>query len=97
MNYLEEMAKARGRAPKSGELRSRTTISIDAELLETARERVAQGRAESLSALFENALRKDLEGGQLRELLDELDEIYGPPSKEAREWAAEVIASVRSS
>lgn len=83
-------------APPPG-AKARTTVSLDAELLAAARELVSAGRAESTSALIEHSLREQIRAGQLEELLDELDRLYGTPSAEAQSWAAEVVKSLRSS
>lgn len=79
--------------------RVKVTVSLDPERLEKARKAVEIGYASSIREWFENALTKQecnygWEDGVLEELFRELDEIYGPPSEEAKAWAERVLADL---
>lgn len=67
----------------------RITITIDEEVLNELRSRVGPGE---VSAYVVNALRARLQKDPIMELLDKLDEMYGPLTDEEiaegeREWA----------
>ena len=52
-------------------MRSRLSATVDSELLEAAREAVAEGRAPSLSAWVNDALQRQLEHDRRMRALDE--------------------------
>lgn len=66
----------------------RLTVTVDDALLRRARDDVAAGRAESISAWVADAMRKKARA--LEELLDEIDELNRetPPSPRAIETVA---------
>jgi hypothetical protein len=76
----------------------RVTVSLSPERLERARKRVEWGKIPSVSAWVEEALihhegQFGWDPNALRELLDELDRIYGPvpedPERDA--WVERVL------
>jgi Arc/MetJ-type ribon-helix-helix transcriptional regulator len=75
--------------------RVRVTVRLSPERLERARKAVKRGRAASISAWVEEALRKhDSNFGwdeNWREYFDELEREFGPPSEETRAWARRVV------
>jgi hypothetical protein len=75
--------------------RIRLTIRLDPERVERARKAVKKGRAPSINAWIEEAVRKyDSRFGwdeNWREYFDELDRLYGPPSEEARARARRIV------
>lgn len=62
-------------------------VSLPDHLVIEARAAVAEGRADSVSGYVAEAMQAISRRQTLRELLDELDEEYGPPSAEAVGWA----------
>ncbi len=75
--------------------RVRITVRLSPERLERARKAVKRGRAPSISAWIEEAVRKyDSRFGwdeNWREYFDELDREFGPPTEEERAWARRVV------
>lgn len=69
----------------------KVTVTIPAETLEAALERVEEGKASSLSAYVSKALADrvaaDGQEDSFLAFLDRLDEELGPPSAEDYEWA----------
>ena len=63
------------------------TVSLPDHLVEQARKAVADGRARSVSAYVASAMAQQSPGQSLKELLDEWDVEFGPPSAEAHAWA----------
>jgi Arc/MetJ-type ribon-helix-helix transcriptional regulator len=70
---------------------TKITVSLPDHLVEAARAAVRDGRAASVSAVVAEALRSHLRGGDLKSLLDEWDEEFGPPSPEDFAWADSVL------
>ncbi len=67
-------------------MKERITISVEPEALETVRAEVKQGRAPSVSAAVEEILIAQSRRQALKELLDYLDDKYGPLTEEEEEW-----------
>ena len=68
------------------------TITIDEETLALAQQRVAEGRASSVSALIAAATRRDLGRESLSDVArDIMAEVGGKPSEEDREWARRAL------
>jgi Arc/MetJ-type ribon-helix-helix transcriptional regulator len=72
-------------------MKERVTISIEPEVLETARAEVAAGRAPNVSAAVEESLRKAGKNQAMREAVELWEEEFGPISKEAEEWAGKEL------
>lgn len=68
-------------------MKERFTISIEPEVLQIARAEVEAGKAPSVSAAVEEALRARGKKQALREAVDLWEAEFGPISEEAREWA----------
>jgi Arc/MetJ-type ribon-helix-helix transcriptional regulator len=68
-------------------MKKRVTISVEPEVLADARAAVEAGRAPSLSAAFEEALRLASKRQALKEALELSEAEHGPIPKEAEEWA----------
>ncbi len=68
-------------------MKERVTISVEPDVLVDARAAVEAGRAPSLSAAVEEALRVASKRQALREALELSEAEHGPISEEAREWA----------
>jgi Arc/MetJ-type ribon-helix-helix transcriptional regulator len=77
-------------------MKERITISVEPEALQIARDEVEAGRASSVSAAFENAVRARARRRALREALDMWEEEFGPIGEEAREWAKKEMDRVRA-
>ena len=71
----------------------RITITIDPEVLEELRTQVPSGE---ISAYVVEALRRRLRRDPVMELLDDLDQRFGPTSeaskKEAEQWFADLTS-----
>lgn len=68
----------------------RLTVTIPKTLAKKLEQAVKKGRAKNASALITDALDRYLEEGALDQLLAEMDEKFGPPDQEAKEWAERV-------
>ena len=71
---------------------AKVAVTIPAELLKLAKEQVRAGHAKSLSALVSEAVDEKVHRNQLAEILDQMDEALGKPSKQAERWARRVLA-----
>ncbi|HWM55853.1 MAG TPA: hypothetical protein VNO20_10745 [Solirubrobacterales bacterium] len=76
-------------------MKERVTISVDPEALQIARDEVEVGKASSVSAAFEEAVRARGRRRALREALDLWEEEFGPIGEEAREWARREMKRVQ--
>ncbi len=66
-------------------------ITLPRELAQAVRREAATHHASSLSAYFAEEMTEALEKDHLKEILDEMDAKYGPPSPEAVTWSKEVL------
>ncbi len=71
--------------------KARITVSLRRELVEHVEAEVAAGKAPSVSAWVEDAIDQKAGRDDLRQLLDEMDAEYGPPSEEDYAWARKVL------
>lgn len=69
----------------------RVTVSLSPGRLQQVKARVAQGEASSVSAYVDRVLARDEQALSLRQVLDEMDREYGPPSAGDRAWARQVL------
>lgn len=70
---------------------TKITVSLPDEQVRAAKRAVAEGRAASVSAYVSEALRQKTADELLLEMLDEMDELYGPPSEEDEAWARKAL------
>lgn len=68
-------------------------VSLPDHLVLEARAAVAEGRADSVSGYVAQAMQAMSRHKTLDEVLDDLDDEFGPPSAEATAWAARVLDS----
>ena len=68
-------------------MKERVTISVEPDALAIARAEVDAGKAPSLSAAVEQALRARGKSQALKESLELSEAEHGPIGKEAEEWA----------
>ena len=61
---------------------TKIAISLPDELVESARQAVAERRAPSVSAYIADAMERRAREDSLTALLDEMDREFGPPSPE---------------
>lgn len=66
-------------------------VTIPEHLMKIVEKEVAEGKAASVSAYVTDALGEYTEGDALAAVLEEMDREFGKPSKEAREWARQVL------
>ena len=66
-------------------------VTLPDPLLMRAKERVRAREAPSLSALVAQALEEKLERDRLQDVLDQMDEEYGPLTPEQLAWADHVL------
>jgi hypothetical protein len=71
---------------------TKVAVSIASDALSRARKAVKDGRAKSLSAFVSDAVDEKVARDQLREILDEMNERLGKPSKADRAWAKRVLS-----
>jgi Arc/MetJ-type ribon-helix-helix transcriptional regulator len=76
-------------------MKERVTISVGSDAIRIARDEVETGRAASVSAAFEDALKARARRRALREALDMWEEEFGPIGEEAKEWARKEMGRVR--
>jgi Arc/MetJ-type ribon-helix-helix transcriptional regulator len=67
-------------------MKERVSVSLEPEALKAVRAEVETGRASSLSAAIEQALRRYNKTQALREALELSDATHGPITEEARAW-----------
>lgn len=72
---------------------TKIAVSLPDHLVLEARAAVTEGRADSVSGYVAEAMQAMSRRKTLRELLDEMDEEYGPPSAEAVAWAESFFES----
>lgn len=70
---------------------TKIAVSLPDDLVQAARQAVADDLAPSVSAYVAEALRDKQRGDGLAALLDEWDLEFGPPGPEARAWADRVL------
>lgn len=75
-------------------MKERVTISVDPEALEVARKEVEEGKADSVSAAFEDAMRVRGKRQALRDAVKLWEAEFGPISEEAKEWARKELQRV---
>jgi Arc/MetJ-type ribon-helix-helix transcriptional regulator len=68
-------------------MKERITISVEPEVVQIAREDVEAGRAPSVSAAVEEAVRARGRSQALRDAVRLSEAEHGPISEEAKEWA----------
>jgi Arc/MetJ-type ribon-helix-helix transcriptional regulator len=68
-------------------MKERFTISVESEVLQIARAEVESGRAPSVSAAVEEALKARGRSQGLQEAVRLSEAEHGPISEEAKEWA----------
>jgi Arc/MetJ-type ribon-helix-helix transcriptional regulator len=66
-------------------------ISLPDDLVEDARQAVAEGRATSVSAFIADAMQQRRRYDGLSELLAEMSAEAGPPTDEHRAWARNAL------
>ncbi len=66
-------------------------VSLPDELVEDARQAVADGRAASVSAFIAGAMQQRRRYDGLTELLAEMSAEAGPPTEEHRAWARQAL------
>jgi Arc/MetJ-type ribon-helix-helix transcriptional regulator len=74
-------------------MKRKIAVSVPAELVQIAEEQVEAGNASSVSAYVTAALEEKARHDRLADLLDEMDQILGPPSKRDRAWARRVLGA----
>ena len=72
-------------------MKRKIAVSVPEELVAHIGGEVEAGRAASVSAYVSEALAAKVGNDELLAVLDEMDEKYGKPSKEAEEWANRVL------
>lgn len=70
---------------------AKVALSIPRDVLNEARNEVAKGRAESLSAFVSRALDEKLRRDELTTILDAMDARAGVPTEEEKAWARRVL------
>lgn len=70
---------------------SKVALSMPAEVLRLAKKEVAAGRAKSLSSFVAEAVDEKLRRDELSAILDEMDVVYGKPTKAETSWAKRVL------
>lgn len=68
-------------------MKERVTISVEPDALEIARAEVRAGKAPSVSAAVEEALRARGKRQAIREYVELWEEEFGPISEEDSKWA----------
>ncbi|MDQ6910252.1 MAG: hypothetical protein M3Z84_05635, partial [Actinomycetota bacterium] len=71
--------------------KARITVTIDPTLLAVAEDAVDRGRAPSVSAWVNAAMKAKAGREDLGALLAEMEAENGPPSEEDQAWAREVL------
>lgn len=74
-------------------MKRKIAVSVPAELVQIAEAQVESGNASSVSAYVTTALEEKARLDRLAELLDEMDQILGPPSRRDRAWARRVLGA----
>jgi len=72
-------------------MKRKIAVSVPEELVAHIEREVTAGRAASVSAYVSEALAVRTNDDELIAVLDEMDQLYGKPSKEAEEWARGVL------
>jgi Arc/MetJ-type ribon-helix-helix transcriptional regulator len=70
---------------------TRIAVSLPDELVMAARQAVAEGRANSVSAFVAEALREHSHNEDLANVLSDMAERAGPPSADDRAWARRAL------
>lgn len=73
----------------------RITITVPDEVLAGVHEKVAAGKAPSVSAFMAEAAGEAVRHGDLAAALRDLEKELGPTSAEDRAWAADVVDRAR--
>lgn len=68
-------------------MKEKVAITVESNALEVVRARVKSGRAPSLSAAIEEALRAHARSEGLREVVELAEKEHGPVGEEMEEWA----------
>ncbi|MGH9165558.1 MAG: hypothetical protein ACRDZW_08625 [Acidimicrobiales bacterium] len=72
-------------------MRTRLTVTVDAETARTAEEAVASGRAPSVSAWVAGAMAERAKRERLSDVLAEIRAELGPATREETAWARSVL------
>lgn len=72
-------------------MRTRVTVTVDAEVVAAAEAAVAAGRAPSVSAWVAEAMAERSRREQLRDVLAEIRGELGPATDEETAWARSVL------
>lgn len=78
----------------SGMTAAKIAITLPQAQLARVRRAVREGQADSVSGYITQVLAQHEERESLHKLLDDLDEIYGKPTKEDRAWARRALAKL---
>jgi Arc/MetJ-type ribon-helix-helix transcriptional regulator len=70
---------------------AKVALSMPAEVLRSAQNEVAAGRAKSLSSFVAQAVDEKLRRDELAAILDAMDAEHGKPTKAANAWARRVL------
>lgn len=70
---------------------TKIAVSLPDDLVATARQAVADGRAPSVSSFVARALEAQSRYGQLADLLAEMADDAGPPTERDRAWARQAL------
>jgi hypothetical protein len=72
-------------------MRTRVTVTVDAEVVKAAEAAVAEGRAPSVSAWVAEAMAERSRRERLRDVLAEIRAELGPSTDEETAWARGVL------
>ncbi len=70
---------------------AKVALSMPAEVLRSAQNEVAAGRAKSLSSFVAQAVDEKLRRDELAAILDAMDAEHGKPTRAATAWAKRVL------
>ena len=79
----------------SGMTAAKIAITLSPPLLAKVRSAVKRGRAASVSAFVSQALEQSVREESLAELVKDLIEAHGEPTREEKAWARRVLAPKR--
>ncbi len=70
----------------------RLAITLPRQLARGVRGKLEAGKTRSVSAYIAQAVEEKLERDQLRQLLAEMAEEFGPPTPEEQEWVDSIVS-----